>query len=133
MKNTNSISLLFYVGGFYDGILGALFLLFGEQLFAFFGVTPPNHWGYIQFPALILITFGILFFQTATDPHKNRNLIPYGIMLKASYCLVVFGYWILFSIPTMWKPFAIIDFVFGILFYWSYVRLKQPKAEQQAA
>ena len=123
MKINKTVSAIFYLGAIYDGLLGILFLFMPNRIFEFFNVTPPNHYGYVQFPGALLIVFAIMFFNVAYNPLKNRNLIPYGILLKASYCSVVFWYWFFSSIPYMWKPFAIFDLIFGILFVWAYSAL----------
>jgi hypothetical protein len=127
MKNDRLVSILFAVAGLYDGILGAAFLLAPAALFDRFGVTPPNHYGYVQFPAALLIVFGIMFFAVAADPRANRNLIPYGILLKACYCSLVFRYWFTQGLPNLWKPFAFADLVFAALFYWAWVRLSKTR------
>ncbi len=116
MRNHPWVALLFAVAALYDGLLGLVFLFGAEGLFARFGVTPPNHFGYVQFPAALLVVFGLMFAQVARDPAANRNLIPYGILLKASYCGVVFCHWFAAGLPGLWKPFAIADLVFGVLF-----------------
>lgn len=120
---STGIPALFWIAAFYDGVLGAIFLAIPAVLFRWFDVTPPNHYGYVRFPALLLIVFAILFASVANSPVRNRNLIPYGILLKASYCGVVFGYWLLKGVPNMWKPFAVADLIFGVLFYIAYRRL----------
>jgi hypothetical protein len=123
------ISILFYVAAAYDFILGVAFLLFAPQLFQSFQVPPPNHWGYVQFPALLLMVFGMLFYTIAVKPHGNKNLIPYGMLLKMSYCGVVFWHWATGDIPCIWKPFAIADLVFLIAFVWAYVKLGHLEAQ----
>lgn len=122
-KSQRLVSATFMLSGIYDGLLGAVFLVFAPKLFAAFGVTPPNHYGYIQFPAALLIVFAIMFIAIARKPKENRNLMPYGIMLKLSYCLIVFSYWFTRGIPILWKPFAVIDAAFAMLFYWSWKEL----------
>jgi hypothetical protein len=122
MRNHRLVSILFTVAGLYDGILGVAFLLAPAAVFARYAVAPPNHFGYVQFPAALLIVFAIMFFAVAVDPRANRNLIPYGILLKASYCGLVFGYWSTQGIPDMWKPFAVADVVFAALFFWAWWR-----------
>ena len=122
MKNDRLVSILFTVAGLYDGILGVAFLLAPASVFDRYGVTPPNHFGYVQFPAALLIVFAVMFFAVAIDPRANRNLIPYGILLKAAYCGLAFGYWFTQGIPDMWKPFAIADVAFGALFFWAWWR-----------
>jgi hypothetical protein len=123
MKPQKTISILFYLTAAYDGILGIVFLISPLAVFAWFDVTPPNHIGYVQFPAMLLIVFAAMFIAIARHPADNRNLIPYGIGLKVSYCLAAFGHWIAGGIPMMWKPFAIIDAICIILFAWAYKHL----------
>ena len=123
MKMKSAVSVLFLAGAIYDGILGLTFMLVPQQVFDWFGVPPPNHFGYVQFPAALLVVFGLMFVAIAIDPDRNRNLIPYGILLKACYCGVIFPYWLADTIPGMWKPFAVFDLVFLVLFIMAYKAL----------
>ena len=118
------ISTLFIIAALYDGLLGLAFLLAAKTLFTILNVTPPNHFGYVQFPALLLIVFALMFAAIAKNPSPNRGLIPYGILLKIAYCAVVFYYWFTMDIPYIWKPFAVCDLVFLGLFAWAYRALK---------
>jgi uncharacterized membrane protein YfcA len=122
MTDDRLVPALFTIAGLYDGIIGAGFLVAPTILFDRFGVTPPNHLGYVRFPAALLIVFAIMFFAVAFNPRANRNLIPYGILLKVSYCGVAFGYWFAQGIPDMWKPFAIADLAFMAAFFWAWRR-----------
>lgn len=110
------IKPFFVVAGLYDGILGLIFLVIPNQLFGLTNVPPPNHAGYVQFPALLLVIFGIMFLNIPRNPSANRNLILYGILLKASYCGVVVYHWILGNMPIMWITFAFFDFIFLVSF-----------------
>jgi len=123
MKKHKSISLFYYFSAAYDGILGLAFLFLPLPIYNWYGITPPNHVGYVHFPAAILIVFAIMFVNIARQPLRNRNLIPYGFLLKISYCSVVFGHWFTTGIPDMWKSFALFDLVFGVLFVWTYILL----------
>ena len=67
-----TIRALFVVGALYDGILGLAFLFAAPSLFAAFGVAPPNHYGYVQFPALLLITFALVMFGLAWQGLRVR-------------------------------------------------------------
>ena len=118
-----AISVLFWIAALYDGVLGLLFLAAGPAVFERFDVTPPNHWGYVQFPALLLLVFAWLFARVALDPAGRRDLIPFGMGLKAAYCGVVFYHWALAGIPWIWQPFAILDLAFLALFVWAWSRL----------
>ena len=123
MKRKPAVSLLFVIAALYDGLLGCLFLFAAGPLFQWFKVEPPNHFGYVQFPAALLVVFALMFLAIAINPFANRNLIPYGILLKVSYCGVAFFYWFTTDIPKMWKPFTIFDLVFIVLFAWAYFSL----------
>jgi hypothetical protein len=118
-----SIRPLFYLAALYDGFLGLAFVIAPTWALETAGVPVPYHVGFLQFPAALLIVFAIMFFAVAKRPLENRNLIPYGILLKVSYCSVVFAYWILGRISMIWKPFAIADVVFGVLFWLAYREL----------
>ena len=124
MKSLAQVRGLFVLAGLYDGIIGAAFLLAWAAIFAHFGIAPPNHPGYVQFPALLIIIFALMFFAIAIRPATNRNLIGYGILLKLSYSGTVLYYWFNGGIPGMWKPFAIADLIFAVLFVWAYMRVR---------
>ena len=118
--------LLFVISGLYDGLLGLAFLFRGPLLFQYFQVTPPNHFGYIKFPALILIVFGAMFLRIASDPRKYRDMIPLGMGLKVAYVSTVFYYQMHGGLPAMWIPFAWADLGFLVLFVISWTGLRRP-------
>jgi hypothetical protein len=128
-----TISLLFAVAALYDGLLGLAFLVAAERIFACAGVTPPNHFGYVQFPGALLIVFAIMFAAITMQPRENRGLIVYGILLKLSYCGVAGYHWLSGGIPNLWKPFAVIDLIFLILFVMAYRALGQLNRQAQGA
>lgn len=107
---------LFYAAAAYDAVLGVVFVFFWRQLFSLFEVTPPNHGGYVLFPSLLLLVFSAMFVRIARDPDGNRELITYGIGLKAAYSGTVFWYQLTAGVPAMWIPWAWIDVLFLILF-----------------
>lgn len=117
------IRWVFAGSALYDGVLGLVFLFAAARLFEAFRVTPPNHFGYVQFPALLLIIFAGMFAQIAADPLRRREWIPYGAGLKIAYCTVVFYHYILGSIPFIWVPFAYADLAFLALFILAWHRL----------
>ena len=125
MKTAKAMSLLFALAAIYDGVLGLRFLVAPNWPFDRFEVTPPNHVGYVQFPAALLLIFGIMFLAIARNPVANRQLIIYGILLKVAYCAVAGGHWMSTDIPVIWQPCVVIDLVRGILFVWAYVSLGQ--------
>ncbi len=122
----SAIRMLFAITGVYDLGIGVAFLFFGPQLFDFAGVPPPNHWGYIQFGCLMLGVFGLMFFAVAYDPVANRNLIPYGMLLKLSYTGLVAYYWATTDCPWLFKPFAIVDALMFVLFVVAYRKRPAP-------
>jgi hypothetical protein len=130
MKKVAGIRVLFAVAAFYDGLLGLGFLLAGPAVFQWADVTPPNHFGYVQFPGALLVVFALMFLAVARRPVENRRLIPYGILLKVSYAGVVLYYWFAVGIPLLWKPFAVADIIFVVAFAWAYIALGSRTQEQ---
>ena len=118
------IIILFIIAALYDGLLGLGFLFSAEALFEGFQVTPPNHFGYVHFPAALLLVFALMYLAIARNPQANRNLIPYGMLLKVSYCSVTGYHWFTAGLPSMWKPFIFYDLVFLALFAWAYISLR---------
>jgi hypothetical protein len=122
--HTNWMKVAFRTSAVYDGILALAFLIFGPLIYDYFGIERPNHLGYLQFPALLLIVFAFMYWRIGSDPTSNRNFIPYGIGLKVSYCAVVFYHWAGGGIPAMWIPFAWIDVGFVVLFVQAWRKLR---------
>ncbi len=63
---------MFVIAALYDGLLGLAFLFFPLGIFARYGVEPPNHTAYVQFPALLLLIFAAMFLRIANHPAKNH-------------------------------------------------------------
>ena len=123
MKSLLPVRAFFLIAALYDIILGLAFLLRGPEVFARFDITPPNHWGYVHFPAGLLIIFGLMFLAVAMRPAANRNLIGYGFLLKICFAGTVIWHWSQGGIPELWKPFAVIDLLFAVVFVWAYWRI----------
>lgn len=122
------IKPFFLIAALYDGVLGIAFIIAPASIFAMYAVEPPNHMAYVQFPALLLILFAIMFYRIAMDPVRNRDLILYGCGLKVSYCAVAFWYELTTGVPSMWMPWAWIDLVFLVLFIISWRNIGQQSA-----
>ena len=133
MSMPKRIPLLFWLAALFDGLLGLAFLAAPGQLFDLCQVTPPNHLGYVHFPAALLLIFGLMFAAVALDPVGRRHLIVYGILLKVAYCSVAGFHWAATGIPGMWKPFVVIDLVMGLLFVWAYQSLGKFAPQRDAA
>ncbi len=121
--NNNGIRILFAIAAIYDFVIGLAFLTSGSQLFIATGVPQPNHWGYIQFGALLLMIFGLMFAAISFNPRGNRMLIPYGILLKISYVSLVGYYWANTGVPWLFIPFFFIDIVMLVLFVVAYMAI----------
>jgi hypothetical protein len=110
------IKVVLLVSGLYDGLVGVVFFLVPAALFRMAEVTPPNHFGYVQFPALLLIIFAAMFLRAARDPVAGRETLLYGMALKASYSGLVCWYQFHGGVPMLWIPWAWTDAAFFILF-----------------
>jgi hypothetical protein len=123
IKNT-LVRILFLIAAAYDGVLGVVFLFMPSVPFEKFEVEPPNHMGYVQYSAALLLVFTLMFVRVAIHPVSHRHLIVYGVLMKAAFCGLAFWYWATEGIPGLWKPFAIIDLVMGALFVWAWTATK---------
>ena len=123
MSTNKIISLLFYTAAFYNLLGGALFAFAAPTIFELAKFAPPSHWGYVEYPAWILMIFGALAIQTARKPEQNRNLIPYGAAQKLAFAGVVIYYWIANQLPSVWYPFALVDLLFLGGFVWAMISL----------
>lgn len=112
--------LLFLGAGLYDLLIGLVFLCCGAALLDWAGIPQPNHMGYLQFAALQLLIFGAMFLAVSRDPVGQRNLIPYGMLLKVSYVGLTCFYWVQGECPLLFQPFAGIDAVMLVLFWRAY-------------
>lgn len=131
--NEKWVRRLFFLAALYDGVLGIAFIVAPGAIFAAYGVEPPNHMAYVQFPAFLLIVFAMMFYRIATNPVRNRELILYGCGLKASYVSLAFWYEVTTGIPSMWIPWAWADLVFLLLFvmsWWSLARQPATAADR---
>lgn len=118
-----TIKGVFWVVALYDLVLGLVFGLFYPTIYTRFGVQLPNHPGYVQLSALLIFIFGLGFYLIARNPVQNRDMVLLGILMKLGFCLVVFGHLIFDSVPPIYIPFAVLDFIFLVLFLPSYAAL----------
>jgi hypothetical protein len=125
------VSPLYWIAAAYDGLLGILFLVAPWWAFERFNVPQPNHMAYVQFPAALLIIFGLIFVAIAREPVANRALMVYGILLKVAYCSISSYYWFTTDIPIIWKPFVFADLAMGVLFVVAYLSVA-PRAARAA-
>ena len=118
------IPLVFWASAVYDIVLGVAFLFAAKTVFERYGVPMPNHVGYVHFPAIILIVFGVMFARIAMNPVRLRECMWYGVGLKVAYAGTVLYHHATTGVPSMWLPFAYIDLLFIVLFIaaWSKTR-----------
>jgi hypothetical protein len=124
------VKILLILCGLFDGVVGAVFAIAPAAMFRTFGVVPPNHYGYVQFPALLLIIFAVIFFRAAAAPVQRRDTILYGVALKASYSGLVFWYQLHGGVPSLWVPWAWADTAFLVLLLIAWASVSPDKTAQ---
>lgn len=125
MKKNQLAKIVFSIAFLYDLILGIGYLFFTKNIYDHFGVDLPNHMGYIQFPALLLLIFALMFYQIAKSPEENKYLMIYSMLMKLAFSVIVIYHWLNDSIPNMWKPFSIADILFALLFFYAYLNTEK--------
>jgi hypothetical protein len=118
--SVKSVKTLLLVAAVYDIVAGLVFALCYRPIYERFGVDLPNHAGYVQLSALFVFVFGIGFYIASRDPVRNLGIILMGILMKASFVLVVFYNTYATSSPQLYIPFAAADAVFMLLFWVAY-------------
>jgi len=108
--------VLFIAAGLFEGLLGLALLFAPAWVFSLNDFEALDHPAYVQFPALLLLIFALMFFRIAADPVKRRELILYACAIKAAYFGVAIFNQATRGIPSMWLPWAWADLVFLVLF-----------------
>jgi hypothetical protein len=101
--------------------------LFYPQIYAAFGVTLPNHPGYVQLPALFIAIMGIADYYIYRNIEGNRDMVKIRILMKLAYSLACFYHHFFGALPAMWLDIAIFNFIF-IVPYVLFLRARRPKA-----
>jgi hypothetical protein len=125
MNNARLLPGLFFLAALYEGLLGLVLVLAPWAPFGWFGVDPPYHPGYVQFPGALLVVFAIMFANIARAPVKNGVMIPYGMMLKVAYCAVILYHWFTTGLPTVFMTFCILDLLFLAAFVWAWAEFRR--------
>jgi hypothetical protein len=133
MTSLVPVRILYVLAAAYDGLLGLGFIVAAPRLFEYAAIPPPNHWGYIHFPAGLLVIFALIFLAIARDPVGSRNLVIYGVLLKVCYVTTVVWYDLHGGIPVMWNYFAVADALFGMMFIWSFAPIRKAATARRAS
>lgn len=110
--------------GLYDGLLGLIFLVAAPAVFRLVDIPTPDHWGYVHFSAALLMIFALMFFTIATQPEKYRNLIVFGMLLKAAYVGVVSYHWVAGYVPMAFKVFVLLDVAWFFALLWTFLVIR---------
>ena len=110
------MKLLFALAGIYNFFLGLAFFAWHETIFPLLDIEPAGHPTYIEFSALMVAMFGVMFLQISTNPARFRNMIPYGMAEKGIFAGLALFYMITTGVSAIWIPLAVIDFAFLAIF-----------------
>lgn len=102
----------FFFAALYDGLLGLAFFVFYPRIYAWFGITLPNHPGYVQLPALFIAIMGLADYYVYRDIARNRDIVKIRILMKLAYSLSCFYHYFFGSLPTLWVNIAVFNVVF---------------------
>ena len=121
----------FLFAAIYDALLGLSFFLFYERIYARFVITPPNHPGYVQLPAIFIAIMGLADYYVYLDIDRNRDTIKIRTLMKLAFSLLCFYHYFFGSLPTMWMNIAMFNFVF-IIPYLLFLRAGPTRAPSKA-
>ena len=104
----------FLFAAIYDALLGLSFFLFYERVYGWFAITPPNHPGYVQLPAIFIAIMGLADYYVYLDIVRNRDIVKIRILMKLAFSLLCFYHYFFGSLPTLWVSIAVFNFVFVV-------------------
>ena len=107
----------FLFAAIYDGLLGLAFFLFYPRIYAWFGITLPNHPGYVQLPALFIAIMGLADYYVYRDMVRNRDIVKIRILMKLAFSLSCFYHYFFGSLPTLWVNIAVFNVVFLVPYF----------------
>jgi hypothetical protein len=107
----------FLVAALYDLLLGAAFVVLGEQLLSAIGMELPPHVAYIQLAAVFIFVQGLSYALVYRDPLGNLGIVRVGIAYKAAYAGLALWYLVIGLLPSVFfLPWAAIDVAFLVGF-----------------
>lgn len=121
----------FLFAAIYDGLLGLSFFLFYPRIYAWFGITLPNHPGYVQLPALFIAIMGLADYYVYRDMMRNRDIVKIRILMKLAYSLSCFYHYFFGSLPVLWVNIAVFNFIF-LVPYVLFLRASAASAASEA-
>jgi len=114
---SSSWRTFFLVAALYDLLLGAAFVVFGEQLLSAIGMELPPHVAYIQLAAIFIFVQGLSYALVYRDPLANLGIVRVGVAYKAAYAGLALWYLVIGLLPSVFfLPWAAIDLAFLIGF-----------------
>ena len=113
------ISLLFCFVGCVELAVGLSFIFRQDLVFRLSGIAPVGP-EYVQLPAYLIMIFGLIMFQIARDPVKNRDLIIYPALFKTAFIGVVLYNNYYGQMSPLWIVFVGFDLVYliGFIIAW---------------
>jgi hypothetical protein len=119
MNNHWWIKYLFAFVGCVEFAVGLSFIFLQGLVFQLAGIASVSP-EYVQLPAYLIMVFGLIMFQIARDPVKNRDLIIYPALFKAAFIGVVFYNYYFGRMSPLWIAFVGFDVVYliGFIFAW---------------
>ncbi|MET1231639.1 MAG: hypothetical protein ABWY52_02165 [Candidatus Limnocylindrales bacterium] len=114
---SSSWRAFFLVAALYDMLLGAVFVVVGDQILGAIGMELPPHVAYIQLAAVFIFVQGFGYLLTYLDPLGNLGIVRVGIAYKAAYAGLAFWYLVIGALPSpFFIPWAIVDLLFLVGF-----------------
>jgi hypothetical protein len=120
------VRAIFFMCAVFYVFYTVLFTFFAQSFFKYANVVPPNHWGYVHFIGATSFIFALMSFKIAKDPVKEIALMPYPILYKMFYSLVVFANKIIYGVPQVWVTMGIISSIFTVILFACYLYVKCP-------
>jgi hypothetical protein len=127
---TASYKTFFLIAAVYDLVLGAVFFLLYDPLFAALGIALPNNISYIHLTAAFVFVQGVGYWFVFQDPDDNRGIVKIGVAYKAAFSGLAAYYW---AIGDLLHPVFAVFGVLDVLFLVGFVMFLMSGRRQQPA
>jgi hypothetical protein len=117
------IHRLFAFVGCIEFAVGLSFIFMQDLVFQVAGIAPVSP-EYVQLPAFFIMIFGLIMFQIARDPVKNRDLIIYPILFKVTFIGIVLYNYYFGRMAPLWLAFVGFDVVYLAGFIAAWIALR---------
>lgn len=124
---------LFLIAAVYDFVLGLIFFFGYQSIYSFFHITLPDYPMYLQMAVAFVIAMGVGYYFVYRNMYRNIDLVKLGVVYKGVYSGLTGYFYFAGLAHILYFWFAVIDFIFLVLFVLFLIHAKKDGRYKQWA